>query len=1034
MINRFENVIGEVLFSVKNCSLLLFLAIIGTFQLQAQPLNNHLIFDGSDDYISLNNMDVSGNAITLEALINSSDLSNCQYSDCRIISKAEGLSTPDHYWMLSTNNSGANTVLRFRLKTNGNSTTLVATTGALSENTWYHVAATYDGAMMRLFLDGTEVGSTAKTGTLTTNSAVGAFIGANPPVIDNPWKGEIDEVRIWNTARTQAQIQANGSSELTGNEAGLQAYYQFNEGSGQTINDQAGNNNTVLGSTSIADSNDPNFANSNPPNPIDLKVLLEGSYDPSANEMMNALETRNLIPINQPFNQAPWYYNGNETKVIAQVSDWVLVSFRTEIDGNSEVGRAAGLVQLDGQIHFPSTNVLPSSLNTPVYIVIETRNHLTIMSPQPVAVNNGMLTYDFTVADSYKGGGRGQKQLSNGKWSMFSGDINNDLDINGADRVLWAAANGSFGAYLQEDLNLDGDVNGNDKIYWDLNNGVFSTVPKSDTLRTNAVFSCPAPNFVLNNCNYTVNWIHDNPLSTTVNYDLRINGIDPGLSVVYPATSNSIDICNTLGLNSGTGTLNIELLYWYDGDVTNQLSAGTCPVDYDLGTTNSQCMTYAQIRAAGRPENCYDLNTADAHLAEFLYMNPTVSNWTIDEATEVICAIDAPEPSAASIFAPAPSGGNDAPALEAFFNANPGAEIKGTGGIYKIGSTIDIDNPVTLWDFPSELIGSVGTVYRVRAPNVEFYRSPIDAKNRPSTYTGWRVENGADNFVLSTSGISNIWHKSGISGAGVFIRGANNFRITCNVFKNLINDTSDKTLSAIMRTVWNANYSNIPSGQGYIANNISENVQSNGKLYDGEFFCSQGFTGSAGIVRIIANRCVNSGKRLTKWQHPDGFVASNFWHLRDRQGPLGIRKNTAAVNCQLDADNITAVNNRIKMETNGEWGTAFRANCEYNNYTYTNLHFNCNDIEILIPPPASYYSFGIHFHNKDSNSADTRNKLVNCSVKDNVFRGTGGLNHVFAFDAGYIDNATGLDIDLSGNTVTTPVLISVFRGSNSPLP
>lgn len=267
---------------------LFFFIILGSVQLNAQPLNNHLVFDGVNDYISLNNMDIAGSAITLEALVNSSDLANCPYRDCRIISKAVGLTTSEHYWMLSTNNSGANTVLRFRLKTNGTSTTLVASTGSLSDDTWYHVAATYDGSTMKLYLNGTEVGSSAKTGTITTNSAVGAYIGANPPSIDNPWHGAIDEVRIWNVARTQAQLQANSNNELTGNEAGLQAYYQFNEGTGQIITDIAGNNNTILGSTNAADTHDPSFAIDDPegPDPASRELLdVEGAIVISNSEL-----------------------------------------------------------------------------------------------------------------------------------------------------------------------------------------------------------------------------------------------------------------------------------------------------------------------------------------------------------------------------------------------------------------------------------------------------------------------------------------------------------------------------------------------------------------------------------------------------------------------------------------------------------------------------------------------------------------------------------------------------------------------------
>ena len=98
---------------------------------------------------------------------------------------------------------------------------------------------------------------------------------------------------------------------------------------------------------------------------------------------------------------------------------------------------------------------------------------------------------------------------------------------------------------------------------------------------SDVILSCPS-NFVLDNCSLTVNWTHDNPLSSTVNYNLRLNGVDLGNSVGYPMTSNTIDICDVLNITTGTGTIDVELLYWYDGDFTTTETAGSCTLSYDL--------------------------------------------------------------------------------------------------------------------------------------------------------------------------------------------------------------------------------------------------------------------------------------------------------------------------------------------------------------------------------------------------------------------------------------------------------------------
>lgn len=235
---------------------------------------------------------------------------------------------------------------------------------------------------------------------------------------------------------------------------------------------------------------------------IDLQVYLEGAYDAANNELKTILNTeRGLLPgqtpINplisptpagQPYNIAPWNYNGGEgsdwtdVNYSADMVDWILVSFRTNIEKNTTVAQAAGILNKDGSVQFPACTLLSQDFGS-LYVVIEHRNHMGIMSPYAVPIVNGVLSYDFRAADSYKDATSfGQKQLTTGDWCMFVGDANQSdfpsYDINGTDKSVWVPENGLFEQYSIADFNLDGDINGADKAFWDANNGVSSRVPK----------------------------------------------------------------------------------------------------------------------------------------------------------------------------------------------------------------------------------------------------------------------------------------------------------------------------------------------------------------------------------------------------------------------------------------------------------------------------------------------------------------------------------------------------------------------------
>ncbi|MCK5330185.1 MAG: choice-of-anchor D domain-containing protein, partial [Candidatus Marinimicrobia bacterium] len=200
-----------------------------------------LEFDGVDDYMNAGN-DSSLQLIswTLEAWIKVNELSRgWQF----IIAKAmlSGDPNSDNYSLrLSEDNriavyfedaSGANLFL-YSLQT-------------IDVEKWYHVTYTFDEENddERLYIDG-EL-DTEQTNTLVPDPSDAAsdnlYFGRD--VVNNihSFKGTTDEVRIWNYARTQEEIQANMSHHLDGDEEGLVGYWRMDEGSGQTVFDYSGN-------------------------------------------------------------------------------------------------------------------------------------------------------------------------------------------------------------------------------------------------------------------------------------------------------------------------------------------------------------------------------------------------------------------------------------------------------------------------------------------------------------------------------------------------------------------------------------------------------------------------------------------------------------------------------------------------------------------------------------------------------------------------------------------------------------------------
>jgi hypothetical protein len=208
-----------------------FLMLCTTGKALAQGAGNALDFDSTDDFVDCGNdasFDITG-AITIEAWVKKTSSSTKGIVSKRI--------NPIESYDLATDN-GNKPLMQIWIDGDYE----VATSGiALVVDTWHHVAGTYDGSNVKIYVDGVLEGTTPASGNIDT-SDVPVRIGWVWQAGWN-WDGLIDEVRIWNVARTEPQIRADMCQRLTGSESGLVGYWRLDEGTGDTVYDATANDN-----------------------------------------------------------------------------------------------------------------------------------------------------------------------------------------------------------------------------------------------------------------------------------------------------------------------------------------------------------------------------------------------------------------------------------------------------------------------------------------------------------------------------------------------------------------------------------------------------------------------------------------------------------------------------------------------------------------------------------------------------------------------------------------------------------------------
>ena len=199
-----------------------------------------LEFDGSQYIDCGDGINLANKSFTIEFWAKRGNLTDQQ---C-IIGQAESVRPKSNSGLLA----GFRDDNRFFLAFWGNA---INTTTVYTDTDWHHWVCTYDHntKIQKLYQDGT-LAVDPRTATSNCLATGNFFIGCRFDQA-NKFRGTVDEVRIWDVARSAEDIKASMNQRLIGNEPGLVAYYRFDEGQGTTLFDQTdnGHHGTIHGAT-----------------------------------------------------------------------------------------------------------------------------------------------------------------------------------------------------------------------------------------------------------------------------------------------------------------------------------------------------------------------------------------------------------------------------------------------------------------------------------------------------------------------------------------------------------------------------------------------------------------------------------------------------------------------------------------------------------------------------------------------------------------------------------------------------------------
>lgn len=217
-----------------------------------------------------------------------------------------------------------------------------------------------------------------------------------------------------------------------------------------------------------------------PPTDVEIKVFLEGNYMDGSNMMHDMMAQAGVVPLNQPYNAAPWSFASAVTApaIPATAVDWVMID---ALVGTPQLMGTPGLTVVESQVGFllqngdivdengnPGLQFATLAHGSDYYFIVRHRNHLDVLTATPITAA-ASVSYDFTTSDAQAFGPEQLKPMNDGTYVMWAGDYNVDAVVQNTDYDDWFVDPSIVNKYELTDGNLDGVVQNTDYDTWFLN-------------------------------------------------------------------------------------------------------------------------------------------------------------------------------------------------------------------------------------------------------------------------------------------------------------------------------------------------------------------------------------------------------------------------------------------------------------------------------------------------------------------------------------------------------------------------------------